>query len=184
MYRDIGGSRYVIRTEAGYRDRLMPQVEELLAASNNDRIIRGLTSMTETRERSYLTDSAMIKLLVFIVSLLTAITGLGIVGLASFSVARRTRQIGTRRALGASRPAILRYFMVENFMISSVGIFTGALLAVGMNIWMVQTFDLTPIAWYIIPIAMAVLWMVGQAAVYGPARRASRVPPAVATRAV
>jgi putative ABC transport system permease protein len=126
----------------------------------------------------------MIKLLVFIVSLLTAITALGIVGLASFSVARRTRQIGTRRALGASRPAIVRYFMLENFMVSSVGILAGGILAVAMNIWMVQTFDLTPIAWYIIPLAMVVLWLVGQGAVYGPARRASLVPPAVATRSV
>ena len=124
----------------------------------------------------------MIKMLVFIVSLLIVITSLGIVGLASFSVARRTKQIGTRRALGASRPAILRYFMLENFLISSVGVVTGAILSVGLNIWMVQAFDLTPMAWYIIPVAMIALCIVGQFAVYGPARRASRVSPAIATR--
>jgi putative ABC transport system permease protein len=178
------GMRYVVRTEPGYRDELMPQVEQKLAEINDGRIIRDLMTMDDTRERSYLEDAAMIKLLVFIVSLLTAITALGIVGLASFSVARRTRQIGTRRALGASRPAILRYFMLENFMVSSVGILAGGILAVAMNIWMVQTFELTPIGWYIIPLAMLVLWLVGQAAVYGPARRASMVPPAVATRSV
>ena len=126
----------------------------------------------------------MIKLLIFIVSLLTAITSLGIVGLASFSVARRTKQIGTRRALGATRLAILRYFMLENFLISSVGVIGGAMLAVGLNIWMVQTFELAPIAWYLVPAAMLSLWIVGQLAVYGPARRASMVSPAVATRAV
>jgi len=140
--------------------------------------------MTEVRERAYLEDFAMIKLLVFIVVLLTGITSLGIVGMASFSVARRTKQIGTRRALGATRPAILRYFMLENFLISSVGVATGAVLAVGLNIWMVQTFSLTPIAWYIIPAAMVVLWIVGQVAVYGPARRASFVSPAIATRSI
>lgn len=177
-------SRYVIRTEPGYRDELIPQIESLLAERNRGRIIRGTRTMTETRHLAYLEDSAMIKLLLFIVSLLTGITGLGIVGLASFSVARRTRQIGTRRALGATRPAILRYFMLENFLISSVGVIGGAILAVGVNIWMVQAFDLTPIAWYIIPAAMLVLWIVGQLAVYGPARRASRVSPAIATRAV
>jgi putative ABC transport system permease protein len=184
MYRLSSGMRYVIRTEPGQRDALMPQVEEMLAGSNPDRIVRSMSTMTETRARSYLEDSAMIKLLVFIVSLLTAITGLGIVGLASFNVARRTRQIGTRRALGASRPAILRYFLLENFLVSSVGIVSGAILAVGLNIWMVQMFDLTPVAWYIIPAAMIALWLVGQAAVLGPARRASLVPPAVATRSV
>jgi putative ABC transport system permease protein len=140
--------------------------------------------MTETRQRSYLEDSAMIKLLVFIVSVLTAITGLGIVGLASFSVARRSKQIGFRRALGATRPAILRYFMLEFFVISCVGVMSGAILAVGLNIFMVRSFNLTPIAWYVIPSAMIVLWLVGQLAVFGPARRATLVSPAVATRAV
>jgi putative ABC transport system permease protein len=182
--RPWSSSRYVIRTEPGYRDEVIPQIEQMLAESNRGRIIQRTRTMTEIRHRAYLSDSAMIKLLVFIVGLLTGITGLGIVGLASFSVARRTKQIGTRRALGATRPAILRYFMLENFLISPVGVVTGAVLAVGLNIWMVQTFDLTPIAWYIIPAAMLVLWTVGQAAVYGPARRASFVSPAIATRAV
>ncbi len=176
--------RYVIRTQPGYRDEVMPQVEKMLAESNTGRIIRSMKTMTETRQRSYLEDSAMIKLLIFVVSILTAITGLGIVGLASFSVARRSKQIGTRRALGATRTAILRYFMLENFMISGVGVSTGAMIAVGMNIWMVQAFALTPIAWHVIPLAMLLLWLVGQLAVLGPARRAAMVSPAVATRAV
>lgn len=184
MRRGDSFARYVIRTEPGMRDTVMPGIEEMLARRNTGRLIEGTMSMAEIRSRAYLDDSAMIKLLVFIVSLLTAITSLGIVGLASFSVARRTKQIGTRRALGATQPAILRYFMLENFLISSVGVVTGAVLAVGLNMWMVQTFDLTPIAWYIIPVAMLVLWIVGQFAVYGPARRASRVSPAIATRAV
>ncbi|MGB5581216.1 MAG: FtsX-like permease family protein, partial [Woeseia sp.] len=101
---------------------------------------------------------------------------------ASFSVSRRTRQIGIRRALGATQPAILRHFMTENFIISSVGIVFGAILAVSLNMAMVQAFDLTPMAWYVIPAAMIVLWLVGQAAVAGPARRASRISPAIATR--
>jgi putative ABC transport system permease protein len=184
MKRIDSGVRYVIRTQPGYRDEVMPQVEKMLAETNTGRIIRSMKTMTETRHRSYLEDSAMIKLLVFVVCVLTAITGLGIVGLASFSVARRSKQIGTRRALGATRTAILRYFMLENFIISSVGVVTGAIIAVGLNIWMVQSFDLTPIAWYVIPLAMLVLWLVGQLAVFGPARRATMVSPAVATRAV
>ena len=176
--------RYVIRTEPGYRDEVMPQIEEMLASSSSERIIRNVMTMEDTRKRSYRGDSAMVKLLVFVVALLTAITSLGIVGLASFSVARRTKQIGTRRALGASRSSILRHFMLENFLISSVGVTGGALLTVALNVWMVQTFDLTPINWYLVPVAMVVLWVVGQLAVFGPARRASMVSPALATRAV
>lgn len=180
--RDGEFQRYVVRAEPGYRDELMPQIEAALAQSNKDRIVQQMLTMEQVRARSYLGDVAMIKILTFVVVLLTAITGLGIVGLASFSVSRRTRQIGIRRALGASQTAILRYFMVENFVVSTVGIVIGGILAVALNILMVNTFSLEPLAWYVIPIAMIVLWLVGQLAVAGPASRASRISPAIATR--
>ncbi|MEM1410841.1 MAG: FtsX-like permease family protein [Pseudomonadota bacterium] len=179
-----GGSRYIIRAEPGQRDTLMPQVEEMLAASNRDRLIRGLNTMEETRERSYQGDSSMIKLLLFTIGLLLLVTALGIVGLASFSVSRRTKQIGTRRALGASKADIARYFLSENLLISGVGVVLGAGLTIGLNIWMVDAFDLDSMNALLIPMAMAVLLVVGQLAVLGPARRAASVPPAVATRTI
>lgn len=182
LLRESEFARYVIRTEPGYRDELMTQVEELLSEKNRDRIIRSVQTVEEARKLAYLGDAAMIKILTFVITLLTAITGLGIVGLASFSVARRTRQIGIRRALGATKPAIVRYFMIENFIVSSIGIFVGGILAVGLNIFMVQAFSLTPLAWYVVPVAMITLWIVGQVAVAGPARRASNISPAIATR--
>ena len=183
-YTLFGGADYIIRTEPGRRDELMPQVEELLAERNRDRIVRSMRSMEEIRERSYRGDSSMIKILAFTIILLIAVTSLGIVGLASFSVNRRTKQIGTRRALGASKVAILRYFMTENFIISLAGVVIGAALTVGLNIMMIEAFSLTRIAWYLVPAAMLMLLAVGQLAVFGPARRAASVPPAVATRTV
>ena len=180
----FGATVYIIRTEPGMRDSVMPRVEELLAERNKGRIVRSMRSMDETRERSYRAESSMIKILTFTIVLLIAVTSLGIVGLASFSVNRRTKQIGTRRALGASKVAILRYFMTENFIISLVGVLIGAALTVGLNIVMIETFSLTRIAWYLVPVAMLMLLLVGQAAVFGPAKRASSVPPAVATRTV
>jgi len=183
LRRESEFSRYVIRAEPGYREEVMLQVEELLSSSNKDRIIRAVETADGARKLAYLGDAAMIKILTFVVSLLTAITGLGIAGLASFSVARRTRQIGIRRALGATKAAIVRYFMLENFLVSSIGIVVGGILAVGLNILMVQAFALTPLAWYVIPVAMIVLWFVGQIAVAGPARKASNTSPAIATRA-
>ena len=78
----------------------------------------------------------------------------------------------------------MRYFMIENFIICGVGIVVGGVLAVALNIFMVQAFSLTPLAWYVVPIAMLVLWVVGQAAVAGPARRASNISPAIATRSL
>ncbi len=182
--REYGETRYVVRTEPGYRDEMMPRVEQLLAESNRGRLIRQVRTMEEVRNRSYSGDAAMIKILTFTVTLLTAITGLGIVGLASFSVSRRTRQIGVRRALGATRPQILRHFMIENFIISGMGVIGGAILAIGLNIFMVEAFSITPLSWYVIPVAMLLLWTVGQIAVAGPAHRASLITPAIATRSI
>ena len=174
--------RYVIRTEPGIRDQLMPEIEAMLAASNKDRIIRDMVTMDYTRKLAYVGDAAMIKILGFVVILLTIITALGIVGLASFNVSRRTRQIGIRRALGATKPSIVRYFLIENTIVSAIGLSFGAALAIGLNIAMVEAFSLEPLAWYVIPAGMIALWLVGQVAVAGPARRASNITPAIATR--
>jgi len=182
--RDGDFVRYVIRTEPGLRDKLMPQIEEMLATSNPDRIIQSVRTMDDVRKMAYLGEAAMIKLLGFVVALLTAITGLGIVGLASFNVSRRTRQIGIRRALGATRASIIRHFMIENFLVSTVGVTAGAILAVALNILLVEAFALEPMAWYVIPSAMVMLWLVGQVAVAGPAHKASNVTPAIATRSI
>ena len=175
-------SRYVIRTEPGMRDELMPEIEAMLAASNRDRIIRDISTMEETHRLAYTDNAALIKILGFTVTLLTIITALGIVGLASFNVSRRTRQIGIRRALGATKPAIVRYFMIENGIVSIIGLVIGAAMAIGLNMLMVDAFALEPLDWYLIPAGMIALWLVGQAAVAGPARRASSITPAIATR--
>jgi len=174
--------RYIVRTEPGMRDRLMPEIEAMLMAANDDRIIRDVTTMDDVRKLAYLGDSALIKILGFVVVLLTIITALGIVGLASFNVSRRTRQIGIRRALGATKPAIVRYFMIENSIVSAIGLVVGSALAIGLNILMVEAFSLEPLAWYVIPAGAVALWVVGQLAVAGPARRASNITPAIATR--
>jgi len=174
--------RYIVRAEPGMRDRLMPEIEAMLAASNKDRIIRDMTTMDEVRKLAYVGDAALIKILSFVVLLLTIITSLGIVGLASFNVSRRTRQIGIRRALGATKPAIVRYFLIENSIISAIGLVVGSALAIGLNIVMVEAFSLEPLAWYVIPAGVIALWAVGQLAVAGPARRASNISPAIATR--
>ena len=180
----FGFTRYVVRAEPGRRDELMPQVEELLAGREKGRIVHSMETMEQTRLDSYRSDDSMIKMLTFVVTLLVVITSLGIVGLASFSVNRRTKQIGTRRALGAPKAAILKYFMTENLLISLVGVTLGGALAVGLNMWMVELFALTRVAWYLVPVSMVLLCIVGQVAVLGPARKAASVSPAVATRTV
>jgi putative ABC transport system permease protein len=109
---------------------------------------------------------------------------LGIVGLASFWVAQRNRSIGVRRALGATRNNILRYFQTENFLLTTMGIAVGMVLAYSINLFLIVHYELPrmPIAYF--PIGAILLWCLGQAAVLGPALRAAAVPPVVATRSV
>jgi len=123
-------------------------------------------------------------ILVSVIVLIVIITGLGIVGLASFNVNARKKQIGTRRALGAQKGDIVRYFLVESWLITTAGAIIGAGLSFGLSYWMVNTFDLPPLDWHYIPVGVVFLWVLGLVAVLVPARRASQLAPALATRSV
>ena len=162
----------------------MPMVEEMLAASNQQRILRQLRTMVDTREESYRIDSVMTRILSIVIATLVFITAMGIVGLAVFSINRRRKQIGTRRALGATQGSILRHFLLENAIISGIGVTAGAILTIAFNIFLVQTFNMPRMGWYYIPAGMLALLLVGQLAVVGPSRAASRITPALATRSV
>ena len=126
----------------------------------------------------------MMWLLVAVCIALLVVTALGIVGLASFWVQQRTKQIGVRRALGATRGQILRYFQTENFLLATLGIVIGMMLAYGINQLLMGKYELPRLPALYLPIGAVVLWLLGQVAVFGPARRAAAVPPAVATRTV
>ena len=175
---------YLVRAEPGQRDALMPQIESVLAERDRRRVIQRMSTMEETRARGYQLNNALINILTFTIAVLIGITTLGVAGLTSFNVNRRTKQIGTRRALGATRRDVLQYFLSENLLFTSIGVTLGALLAVGVNIWLVETFSIPRFAWYLVPFAMAAFVAIGQLSVLLPARRAAAVPPAVATRTV
>ena len=126
----------------------------------------------------------MAGLLVGVIVALLGVTAFGIVGLASFWVAQRRKQIGIRRALGATRADILRYFQTENFLIVTFGIVLGIILAIGINLLLMKFFEVPRLPLWYLPIGVVVLWLLGQLAVLVPALRASNVPPVVATRSV
>ena len=177
-------SRYLVRTQPGRRDEIMKEAERKLGEINTGRIVRGLHSIEEVRGESYRQDRAMTIVLTTVIFSLLAVTGLGIVGMVSFWVTRRVKQIGTRRALGARRFDIRRYFMIENVIVVGVGIALGLLLTYGFNLWLMKHYELPRLAWYYAPLGALTVLLLGQLAVFGPATRASRVSPAVATRTV
>jgi putative ABC transport system permease protein len=180
----LGNVMLLIRTEPGECDRVMPVVEETLRQINDRRIIRDMETLSDIKADSYEGDKGMAILLSVIVMLMVAVTGVGIVGLASFAVKQRIKQIGTRRAVGARRKDILRYFMLENWLITTVGVVIGTVLAFVVNYWLVSSFELERLNALYVPVGIFALWGLGLLAVAGPAHRASGISPAIATRTV
>jgi putative ABC transport system permease protein len=175
---------YLVRAEPGKRDALMRLAEDKLAAVDNGRIILKVESVEELAAKSYADDRAMTVYLSVVVGLLLAISALGIFGLAAFNVSTRTKQIGTRRAVGARRFDIVRYFLVENWVVTTTGVAVGCVLALLLGYWLSTMFELPRLKLYYLVAGVAVLWAIGLTAALWPARRAARVSPAVATRTV
>jgi putative ABC transport system permease protein len=117
-----------------------------------------------------------------VTTLLLAITSLGIFGLATFNVSTRTKQIGTRRAVGARRRDIVRYFLVENWLITTGGIVVGCALALAVGYWLAREYHLPRVDLFYLVGGVLVLWGLGTLAAWQPARRAAKVSPALATR--
>jgi putative ABC transport system permease protein len=177
-----GGMRIAVNAEAGRGAEVAKAVEEALWQRNPQRVVDGLRTMPEMRADQYRNDRALVVIMAVITLCLLAVTALGIVGQASFWVTQRTRQIGVRRALGATRGQILRYFQAENAIIAGAGIVVGVALAFAVNYWMAQEFGAQKLPWFYLPLGAVVVLALGQLAVFAPARRAAAVPPAIATR--
>jgi len=177
-------TQYVLRVGDGSSDAIIEQAAVTLRELQPNRIVLNTDTFTELREEYFQQDRVMAGLLVAVIAALLTVTALGIVGLASFWVQRRQRQIGIRRALGATRGNVLRYFQTENFLIVTAGIAAGMFAAYAINRWLMQHYELPPLPLHYLPIGAFALWALGQLAVLAPALRAMQVPPAVATRSV
>lgn len=157
-------ARYIVRAEPGRRDALMAEVERKLAESNTTRAISWVRSHTQIKERSYRADSRMVAFLSLLVGLMISVTALGIVGLASFHVNVRTKQIGTRRAVGARRIDIIRYFMVENWLLTTGGVIAGTILAFAFGQWLSSAYSLPRLEPVYVAGGVVVLLVLGQPA--------------------
>ena len=175
---------YVIRTRPQDREAVLRAAVAALKKADPDRVVTRQRTYDQVREKFFANDRAMAGILVGVIVALLTVTALGIVGLASFWVGQRRRTIGVRRALGATRGDILRYFLTENFVLASFGIVLGMALAYGMNLFLMLHYELPRLPGIYFPVGAVLLWIIGQAAVLGPALRAASVPPVVATRSV
>jgi putative ABC transport system permease protein len=173
---------YIIRTEPGQAERVMRDAEAALLKVEPHRMIHGKKTLPELRALRYRDDRAVALMLVTVTALLLLVTASGIIGMATLWVNQRRKQIGVRRALGARRADILRYFLVENFLITSGGVVAGLNMAVALNKLLVSALELPRLPLAYLAIGATILWTLGLIAVYGPAWRAAGIAPAIATR--
>lgn len=178
---DKGGT-YVLRTDPARRKEVLDAAAAALERNDPNRLMRDKLTYEDQRKDFFKNDRAMVGLLITVSISLLVVTALGIIGLASFWVQQRSKQIGIRRALGATRGQILRYFQTENFLLATLGIVLGMLAAYAINLALMNMYELPRMPLHYLPLGALLLWVLGQIAVFGPARRAAAVPPAVATR--
>jgi len=175
---------YLVRTRPEARAEVLAAALAALKQVDPQRVVTMQRTFDQVRQKFFQDDRAMAGMLVGVIAALLIVTALGIVGLASFWVAQRRRTIGIRRALGATRRNVLNYFQTENFLLATLGIALGMVLAYGINLFLMLHYELPRLPAVYFPVGAAALWVIGQLAVLGPALRAAAVPPVVATRSV
>jgi putative ABC transport system permease protein len=175
-------TQYVIRARPGELDRVMAAVPVALLKRDSNRRLDEAKKMSDMKRRSYAGDSLMAVTLTTVTALVVVFSSLGIFGLATFNVNSRTRQIGTRRAVGARKLDIVKYFLAENWLITSLGVVVGCGLALAAGYWLSTQYQLPRLDLYYLVGGVLGLWALGQIAAWQPALRAAKVSPAMATR--
>ncbi|MBC8028163.1 MAG: FtsX-like permease family protein [Steroidobacteraceae bacterium] len=177
--------QYLVRVQPGEIDRVMMAVEKALRERDANRVIATpMKKMSDMKRESYAGDSLMAVTLTTVTGLVVVFSSLGIFGLATFNVNTRTRQIGTRRAIGARKRDIVRHFLTENWLVTTLGVGVGSVLALLGGYWLSREFQMPRLDLYYLIGGVLGLWIVGQFAAWQPSLKAAKVSPAMATRNV
>lgn len=177
------GLRYLIRTEPGTMTSVMAEVEKRLIQNHAGRVVE-FEPVPEKKASWFSQSRLTVGVMTGLIIALVFVTGLGILGITALSVSERTKQIGTRRALGATRADILRHFLVENWLVTTAGLILGVLGAYALNVYLVSNVSDVKMQWQLVAGGMVLLWINGLISTIPPALRAANVPPSIATRSV
>ncbi|MDK2596115.1 ABC transporter permease [Pseudoalteromonas obscura] len=174
---------YVVKTTPGQQDDILTQTLAYLM-SLHGRKIDNFETFMEVKSRAYSAENAASKTLFGVITGLLIVTALGIYGQSRYSIVKRTKLIGIRRAMGASRGQIIRYFVLENVVLCLVGILIGVCAAIVLNNVFSNAFELGTIPLSYLLYGSICTIILGQVAVLYPAIRAAQLSPAIATRTV
>lgn len=145
--------------------------------------VSGFTPFNEIVDQSLLSERMVAEISSAFGALALVVAAVGLYGVLAYRVARRTREIGVRMALGASRGGVQWMVLRESLVLLGLGAALGVPLALGGTRFVeAMLYGVTPGDPSTMAIALGVLLLVSLAAAYIPARRAARVDPMVALR--
>jgi ABC-type antimicrobial peptide transport system permease subunit len=178
-----GSSDLSLRT-SGHRTEIAVDARRVVNDVLGADAVGRVTTLAEQVDASIVPERLLATLAGFFGAIGALLAAIGLFGLLAYAVARQTKEIGIRMALGASRGPVSRMVATSAVRLMSVGLLLGAPAAFWSTRFAARSVEnlLTGGA---VPIASAVVVLIAVAfiAVYVPARRATRVEPIVALRA-
>ncbi|HVA17524.1 MAG TPA: FtsX-like permease family protein, partial [Candidatus Dormibacteraeota bacterium] len=177
-----GGASFELRTAADPQ-AILPSIRNVVARINSNLPLFNVTTESQQIDRLLFEERLVARLASFFGLLALVLACIGLYGLLSYEVARRTREIGIRRALGAQQSDVLRLVVGQGIILAMVGAAVGIGVALGVTRYLsAMLYDVhanDPLT--MVSVAILLL-IVALAACYIPARRATRVDPMVALR--
>jgi predicted permease len=172
--------KVIVRTTLPPAD-LMPAIRNVVYASSPDQPVYAVSTIDELMSESMASRNFPILLLGAFAALALLLSSVGIYGVVSYSVMRRTQEIGLRMALGADRSRVFRMIVGQGIGMAAAGLGVGALAAVALVRLLPSFSNLLYGVGQSDPLTLfcvsAVLLLVAAAACYVPARRAMRTDP-------
>lgn len=177
-------AQFAVRTKPGQRAAVMKQIENAMLNNYSKRVINNIKGLDELKEQYMAADKLMMRMLIVLITILVLVTALGIFGLTLFNINKRTKQIGTRRALGARKSSIINYFLVENALICIAGLVLGVIAALILGQLLMQHFSIAALPFGYVVATAIMVFIMSLLAVFGPAKRAANISPSIATRTI
>ena len=173
---------FQLRT-AGDATKTVSAVREAVRRVDPTLPILSVTTQTEQIERRFAQERVFAQAYALFGTLAVVIAAVGLFGLMSYSVARRTNEIGIRMALGAKREDVISMILRESMILVVGGVVIGTAAALGAGRFVASLlFNLAPTDPATIAASALLMIAVSVLAGYLPARTASRVDPMVALR--
>jgi predicted permease len=178
----VGSAVIEVRT-AGDPTGVTSGVREAVRQLDSALPMMDVSTQLEQLERRFQQEKLFAQACTLFGALAMIVAAIGLFGLMSYTVSRRTNEIGIRMALGAQRGDVMRQVLRESMILVAVGVVVGVAASVGAGQFLTtMLFGLEPTDVLTIVAATVVMAAVSVLAGFLPARRASRVDPMVALR--